>query len=307
VSAFHIRQVTACPGCACVRGEKTGREGAEFSVVVGNHDYTQPAYSIIDCPECGLLYKDAVLADDALDAYYADVDFRKWEITGLFPTERIVAAQLRSLPPGASILDVGCSSGRLLSALPSHYNLFGVEPNAAAAGMATSKGITIIARDDALHGPFDAIVMMDVFEHLTEPTSVIQSLTKRLKPGGKLIITTGDGGTPLCRESPAEFWYFRNVEHVCMISRRYAGWLTMQCPIRLVSWVSTSHYDSTLISRLAKGLRVVAWRHHRRQSLWWKYFFNYLPMLGRARHWTNCPAYDLGKDHVVATFQIVPD
>ena len=254
--------------------------------------------------DCGLLYKDTVLGDDALSAYYAEVDFRKWEIPGLFPTERIVVEQLRALPHGASILDVGCSSGRLLSALPGRYKRFGIEPNAAAAEIAKAKGIDIIPQDDTHRGPFDAIVMMDVFEHLTEPTHVIQSLVQQLKPGGKLIITTGNGDTPLCRESPAEFWYFRNVEHVCMISSRYADWLTTHSPLRLLSWTLASHYDSSPLSRLPKILRVMAWRHHHRRSPLWNWLFRFLPMMNRASSWTSCPAYDLGKDHVIATFEL---
>jgi hypothetical protein len=79
------------------------------------------------------LYKDVALSDQSLNEYYAGVDFKKWEIPGLFPTERIVIEHLKALSPGARVLDVGCSSGRLLSALPAHYLRYGMEPNATAA------------------------------------------------------------------------------------------------------------------------------------------------------------------------------
>lgn len=295
--------VEECPGCGGNRVDAVGLRGNAFTTSVQDKDYTQPAYDILECPNCGLLYKSHVLSDQALGDYYSEVDFRKWEIKGLFPTERLVKGELAKLPQGSRILDVGCSSGRLLSSLEDGFHRFGIEPNIVAAAEASSKGIAILPSvDDSNVESFDAILLMDVFEHLTEPTKTLAHLVTRLKPGGLLLIATGDGDNGLCRKSPAEFWYFRNVEHVCMITKAFVDHLTRQIPLEIERWHITSHYDSSTCQRFVKWLRPFAYRQSRLETLWWRCVIRFLPMLGRASRWSNCPSYDLGKDHVVAVF-----
>lgn len=299
----NTRSVKKCPGCGGAHAVTTGPGGLAFSTRLQRCEYVQPAYDILECVDCGLLYKSDVLSDSLLGDYYSEVDYRKWEIPGLFPTERLVREELLGLSMGSRILDVGCSSGRLLSSLPAGYALFGVEPNADASVEAAGKGITIIPPiDDEKIDPFDAIVLMDVFEHLTEPTTFLASLVRNLKPGGHLILATGDGDNSLCRESPAEFWYFRNIEHVCMLTRSFAGYLERRLNLQVTRWLVSSHYDSSFHQRLVKKLRLFAFRQAGAQTVLWRAFLRFLPLVGRAARWKECPAYELGEDHVVVVF-----
>lgn len=60
-------------------------------------------------------------------------------------------------------------------------------------------------------GQYDAIVCLDVLEHIPEPQSVVQSLSAWLRPGGKLIVH-------------APFWYLApSVETHLRSNRRYSG------------------------------------------------------------------------------------
>src|SRR5260370_34448116 len=47
--------------------------------------------------------------------------------------------------------------------------------------------------------PFDAVVMLDVVEHLLEPDRVMELLCRAMKPGGKLLLSTGDWESGLSR------------------------------------------------------------------------------------------------------------
>jgi SAM-dependent methyltransferase len=301
--AEDSRQVLFCPACGGVNKKAVGPRGAAFVTQLRRHAYTQPAYDILECVDCGLLYKSHVLSDQLLGDYYSEVDYRKWEIPGLFPTERLVREELLGLSMGSRILDVGCSSGRLLCSLPAGYELFGVEPNAAASDEAAKKGVLILPNLDGSDvPPFDAIVLMDVFEHLTEPARTLATLVGRIKPGGRLIMATGDGDHSLCRESPAEFWYFRNIEHVCMLTRSFAGYLERRLNLRMTRWRVSSHYDSSFLQRFVRRLRLFAFRQAGAQTVLWRVLLRFLPMFGRAAQWKECPAYDLGEDHVVVVF-----
>jgi cyclopropane fatty-acyl-phospholipid synthase-like methyltransferase len=81
-------------------------------------------------------------------------------------------AHLRKLPLGSRRLDFGCSSGRLLAPLVGNYRCRGMEITPDAAAVAPAKGLCILpdhAIDTEPGGSFDAVVMVDMFEHLLAP------------------------------------------------------------------------------------------------------------------------------------------
>ena len=201
-----------CPACGSTSRESTGPEAPGFSTVVNGETFEQPNYSVFECTECGLLYRSETLSPTDFDRYYAQVDFRRWETVGYYPTERCVLRTLRGLPTGSRILDFGCSSGRLLAGLCRDYQCHGIEVNAAAAQEARGKGLKILAKgilEDPNVPPFDAIVLVDVFEHLARPLELLQQLTRLLTDHGLLILCTGYGDAASCRRDSAQFWYFR--------------------------------------------------------------------------------------------------
>jgi SAM-dependent methyltransferase len=66
-------------------------------------------------------------------------------------------------------------------------------------------------------GTFDVIVMLDVIEHLPDPHDVLHLLGRHLAPGGIIVITTGDFGSPVARlfgrhwrlmTPPQHLWFF---------------------------------------------------------------------------------------------------
>src|SRR5262249_23714357 len=150
-------------------------------------------------------------------------------------------------PNGSAILDFGCSSGRLLAPLTSTHRCFGVEVNEAAAAEAAKKGITMLSDVADIRAPkFDAIILVDLFEHIGRPLDLLRSLSRRLTDNGMLAIVTGNGDAPACRRDPALFWYFRNLEHLCMLTRKHAELICKQLGLRLGRWIELSHYELSL-------------------------------------------------------------
>ena len=41
-----------------------------------------------------------------------------------------------------------------------------------------------------VNGPFDLVTLWDVFEHVPEPTALLQALAERLAPGGSIFVQT---------------------------------------------------------------------------------------------------------------------
>jgi 2-polyprenyl-3-methyl-5-hydroxy-6-metoxy-1,4-benzoquinol methylase len=109
----------------------------------------------------------------------------------------IVMKGNRKNPDETMILEVGCSTGDLLAGLHRMEgipvnNLFGIETNAKAAGIARSRGIRQIAESDLVDTlfdrKFDRIVFWHVLEHLHRPGETLKKTAGLLSPEGRLIV-----------------------------------------------------------------------------------------------------------------------
>lgn len=299
-------EVVDCPGCDSIRAERCGSLAATFANTLNGEAFTQQAYYLCRCGNCGLYYKSNVADDEVLDRYYAQTDFRKWETAGLFPTEKAALKQLRLVPPGGRILDFGCSSGRLLARLTEHCECLGYDVNREAAEVAAAKGIRMLADPfDLPRHYLDAVVMVDVFEHLRRPTQVISALARLVKPGGMIVIVTGNGDAPVAREYLENFWYLRTIEHLTMFSRSYAEYLSDEIGALVAEWVEVSHYGWKPADQIFQRLRRHAYRSQQEDSRpLGARLIALSPPFRRARNWSEAPPFTCGADHVVAQFRI---
>ncbi len=69
---------------------------------------------------------------------------------------------------------------------------------------------------------YDFITSTEVLEHVYRPAEVIGQLQSLLKPGGILAIMTE---TMLSPECFADWWYHRDVTHVCFYSEETLHWI----------------------------------------------------------------------------------
>jgi ubiquinone/menaquinone biosynthesis C-methylase UbiE len=104
----------------------------------------------------------------------------------------------KPLTPGGTWLDIGCGAGLLLSlAQRAGYTGEGIELNAdrrAAAEKIT--GVTVhpapLEDLDLPAASVDVISMINVFSHLTSPAATLAEIRRVLKPGGLLVMQTGE-------------------------------------------------------------------------------------------------------------------
>ena len=100
------------------------------------------------------------------------------------------------------LLDVGCGNGRFLSLLrdfgPPEWQLVGVEFDAAAVAQCRALGFEAHAGrvEDlpASDGSFDAVIMLQLIEHVEDPVAIARSVHRLLRPGGVFIIETPNLG-----------------------------------------------------------------------------------------------------------------
>lgn len=94
-------------------------------------------------------------------------------------------------------LDIGCGHGEFIIAVQKYSSgkieIKGTEPNEYKQEMARKKGLNVTCFDISSHNEkYDAISLLNVYSHLTNPPDFIDSLKMLLTPGGELVLQTGD-------------------------------------------------------------------------------------------------------------------
>ncbi|MFC1823758.1 class I SAM-dependent methyltransferase [Thermodesulfobacteriota bacterium] len=115
------------------------------------------------------------------------------------------------------LLDVGCGSGAFISAAKDlGINTEGVEPSTGAVNAARNYGLNVhhgFLEDIHLsRETFDVATLFEVIEHLKDPISLLLECYRILRPGGLLIIRTGNTDSWTAHMIKGRWEYF-NLEH----------------------------------------------------------------------------------------------
>jgi len=126
----------------------------------------------------------------------------------------------RYLPPNSGtpykVADLGCGCGMMLLRLSKKYEPIGVDGSPRAIEFALRRGVIAklgaLPEDVALpREDFDAVLMLDVLEHLKQDRASVQLAASLLKPGGILICTV-----------PAHKWLWTDFDEDHHHFRRYS-------------------------------------------------------------------------------------
>jgi SAM-dependent methyltransferase len=207
--------VSAC--CACgaealrLHLEVAGEAG-ERGLVPDTDRYGTALAHVARCDACGHAQLDPMPPHAVLDAAYAEAasDAYLEERAGQLATAgRVLDVVERHVRPGR-VLDVGCWVGWLLVAARERgWDGVGVEPSDWAARVARAEhGLRVhhTTLDELPEGPFDAIVLGDVIEHLPDPARALSVLRGRLRPGGVLVLMIPDAGSRVARVLGRRWW-----------------------------------------------------------------------------------------------------
>jgi SAM-dependent methyltransferase len=127
---------------------------------------------------------------------HAEIEERHWWFRGRRAIVRRLLGEILTPGTGQSIVDVGCGTGANIASLADAYVCHGIDPSAEGIGLARERfpevQFTCGLAPDAL-GPeeraADAMLSMDVMEHVPDDFLLASSLLAAIKPGGHLLIT----------------------------------------------------------------------------------------------------------------------
>jgi SAM-dependent methyltransferase len=209
-------QALPCPACG--------------SITRHAHLFRKNDCEILRCTECGLGRAEAHDFDPR--QYYTHDYFSGGHADGYahyLDAERVLRREfagtvrfIRKHCDGGRLLELGCAYGFFLQEARRHFDVAGIELAEDAAAHCRRDRLRVLTgvADDA-HlaelGPMDVIVLLDVIEHLPEPHETLSLCARHLRPGGIVVLTTGDFGSTLARIAgaswrlmtpPQHLWFF---------------------------------------------------------------------------------------------------
>ncbi|HYG74445.1 MAG TPA: class I SAM-dependent methyltransferase [Planctomycetota bacterium] len=254
-----IDRSVPCPSCRSGACRFVGKIPAGSSAL--NELPSQPA-ALYSCDSCSLQFKHPRPSAEELSRIYAaaqpawayDPQTRlDWERALAFMEERL---------PGGSVLDVGCYDGAFLCYAGSGFKRYGIEPNTAAAARAREQGIELAGSDlSAVSVCVDCVTAFDVIEHVPDPLAFLESAAARMKPGGFLIIATGNAEAPSFRFMRGGYWYCQLPEHLSFISPAWAQRAAEKLGLKVIRTEAYSHLGRPKFhTRMFEALANVAYR-----------------------------------------------
>lgn len=135
------------------------------------------------------------MQDDVYQTMF-EVEDRHWWYAA---KQRIVLNLLQRYLPHTNgtkprVADLGCGCGAMLAKLGSDFDAVGVDGSPHAIEFAAKRGVRVELGKfpDALplpEGQFDAVLLLDVLEHLEDDHSAVRQASQLLRPGGIIIAT----------------------------------------------------------------------------------------------------------------------
>jgi SAM-dependent methyltransferase len=239
-----------CPSCGAVDPSLIGAI-PDSNVFAGRRlDHVLPGGMLWECRSCRLVFRYPRLPGSTVSGLYRDGIAEHWEYDLQARADwKLAATWIKENPKkDAKVLDVGCSTGMFLSqVLEGSYKKYGIEINKGAADRARQAGVSIVSEDiedlDLARdsGLFDVITAFDVVEHVSDPLGFLGLLASAVKPGGRIIVGTGNSDAWNWKLMGARYWYCTNPEHISFINPGWCQDAASRTGLKLTRIVRYSH------------------------------------------------------------------
>ncbi len=138
-------------------------------------------------------------------------------------TKQLVDTIILYITNKSKILDIGCSTGKLLDFAKSVgvENCYGTEYSQESQEICSQKYHKIIDDIPLYSNYFDVITAFDLIEHIYDIPKFFLSLFEALQTGGYLILLTGNSEAQTARLLKGNWWYYNYPEHIVFPSKQF--------------------------------------------------------------------------------------
>jgi SAM-dependent methyltransferase len=185
-------------------------------------------FPIVSCNECALaktVVEDEVVSDKQFypDDYYGketryNSNSDLSTIANYFAKNRV--KHLGNLPQTGQALDIGCGQGWFLKQFTDRgWKTQGIEVSETAAFHARERlGLKVVIGQDSTSkledNQYDVIGLWHVLEHLEDPTTILNDITRLLKTNGKVLIGVPNFGSAEARWAKASWFHLDVPRHL---------------------------------------------------------------------------------------------
>jgi 2-polyprenyl-3-methyl-5-hydroxy-6-metoxy-1,4-benzoquinol methylase len=218
------------------------------------HVYEKWGYAIRRCADCGLgsasagdfdpatIYSTDYFTGGQKDGY---ADYVGSEMILRRESRKVLRGLAKAGRKSGSLLEIGSAYGFFLAEASDTFEVEGIEPCEEAAAFCRSRGFTVtagLANSETMGSahPVDVVVLLDVIEHLPNPLSVLELANARLKPGGHLVITTGDWDSLLSRSMKSSWRLMTPPQHLFFFSRKSLAAILGRAGFRVLEFARPS-------------------------------------------------------------------
>lgn len=190
-------------------------------------------FALLRCARCGMMWHREVIAPEWVPVVYGEwadaaqaarfeaadprLSADPWAL-GVQRAKLVLRLHhlLEGGPSRPRLLDFGCGDGALLRMAEGFGMVpYGIDVSASRSAALRAAGVPVwpdlAAFDAEAGGPVEAVVLMQVLEHVADPLGLLRALHARLVPGGVLFVAVPD-----CRgiTVPRDFDAFHRVQPV---------------------------------------------------------------------------------------------
>ena len=240
-------------------------------------------FTLVRCAGCGLLFvtprpqESEILAAHRVGKRHGGTSF---DLIGAFdrgklrPYLRILGDIYNGgLERGTTWLDIGCGHGEFMLAVHRYSQgrvaVEGIEPNQHKRASARKRRLDVHESDTAAaSGRYDVISLLNVYSHFTDPPATIAAWRRLLKPGGELLIQTGDTADLASDDHWRPFYL---PDHLSFASKAIVCQVLERCGFDVVSvhkYPLVTADPLTVIAEAAKAVRAVVLPRYRYATKW---------------------------------------
>lgn len=203
--------------------------------------FRKKEFEYFRCSDCDTLFVDLNMTPADVFAHYSETYYESesHESEGRmgYPSYRGAQDTLRAsfsgklavvrrhVPGGGRLLDAGAAYGLFLQTASPYFECRGIDVSEYAAKVAREEfGMNVQAADiehsNFPDAHFDAVVLWDIIEHLIRPVDALREVSRILKPGGRVFISTDDAANWLPRLLGSRWWALAAPLHLCHFSKK---------------------------------------------------------------------------------------
>lgn len=256
-----MSRTAACLACGCFeRSRRFDLEGE---------------WHIDACTSCGMHTLDPSPDEVVMDEFDAGSGYEgAFDLQEDMQTiaERTLS-RIRPHAPGSRLLDVGSGPGFMLSTARKHgWAPVALDPSPFAVAQARKAGFEahegMLEEVELEPASFDAITLLQVIEHVTDPRRLLAACHRVLKPGGAMVVATPNPASLLANAKREGFNYWIPPVHCVWYTPKALTMVLRRAGFRVVTRVTWSArteriHDGVDALRHTKLGKVLPTRTHR--------------------------------------------